>query len=284
VVAASVLAIVVQLAGAVRVEAARDRGSEGRGPPAENGKWIAYSTAPATDLSGRASYPTGSDVFIVRQGGEPQLVARRGNGTRWNVCPEFSPDGTMLAYAQKALTGATIKVVPVGRNGISRRAQMIVKVPGNAARCPKWSTHGKRLGYVDRRGKVIVLGLDGSVRPARRGDPALADFDRNADTLVSPAGHLTAQLVNCEIVVSRRNGPGKRVIPDYPCGYAIAAWSPDETKLLVMKDVSGFHFTMVAVSVNPPFPATPVVVRVRVNHSRSWPRYGDVSWQPIPKR
>jgi hypothetical protein len=36
------------------------------------------------------------------------------------------------------------------------------------------------------------------------------------------------------------------------------------------------------VSVDAPFEVLPIVVRVRVNHPRSWPGRGDVSWQPRP--
>ena len=51
-----------------------------------------------------------------------------------------------------------------------------------------------------------------------------------------------------------------------------------------MKDMDGLHFAMIAVSVNAPFAITAVVADVRVNHARSWPRYGDVSWQPACAR
>ena len=61
--------------------------------------------------------------------------------------------------------------------------------------------------------------------------------------------------------------------------YAVAAWSPDGQTLLVMRDISGFHFTMLAVPVDAPSEAVPVAVAVRVNHPRSWPGNGDVSWQ-----
>ena len=48
-----------------------------------------------------------------------------------------------------------------------------------------------------------------------------------------------------------------------------------------MRDVGG-GFTMRAVSVDAPFVWTTVVDYVVVNNARSWPGYGDVSWQPIP--
>jgi len=38
---------------------------------------------------------------------------------------------------------------------------------------------------------------------------------------------------------------------------------------------------LIAFSVNAPFTATPIVVGVRVNNPRSWPGYGDVSWQHV---
>ena len=47
-----------------------------------------------------------------------------------------------------------------------------------------------------------------------------------------------------------------------------------------MRDVGG-GFKMRAVSVHTPFLSTTVVAYVSVNNQRSWPGYGDVSWQPM---
>jgi hypothetical protein len=49
-----------------------------------------------------------------------------------------------------------------------------------------------------------------------------------------------------------------------------------------MKDVG--DVSMRAVSVDPPFRSETVVVFAPVNNPRAWPRYGDVSWQPVPSR
>lgn len=66
---------------------------------AGNGRWIAYSTAPASDaFPGYAQW--GSDVFVASVGGRPKLVAGRGKAKIWNVCPAFSPNGRMLAFAR----------------------------------------------------------------------------------------------------------------------------------------------------------------------------------------
>jgi hypothetical protein len=83
------------------------------------------------------------------------------------------------------------------------------------------------------------------------------------------------------VVVERSDGSHRRQV-DQRCVYAVAAWSPDGRKLLVMQDVSGHHFTMFAVSVDAPFESVPVVENVRVKNAHTWPGRYDVSWQPRP--
>lgn len=255
-----------------------------------NGDWIAYSTVPHGNQAPRdgPDYLTGSDVFLVRQGHEPILVAGRGDGETWNVCPAFSPDGTKLAFSTKSQGRLSVSVVRMTRAGVSAAGRVDLDVIGRGnAPCPMWSTDGSRLTYV-RAGKVVVRGLDGSTRRARAADPVRADFRaRYADSLTSPAGDLVARREDpaCVVIVERPDGSGRRALQVGPagqtiCPYAVAAWSPDGRRLLVMFDTSGRNFTMIAVAVNAPFKQVPIVEGVRVNHARSWPGRGDVSWQP----
>lgn len=275
-------------ASVVLVGAASLTQAQARSVPraAGNGHWIAYSTAPADGANSRAGYPSGSDVFLAHEGGTPRLVAGRGAGGMWNVCPVFSPDGRLLAFARRT-PARTIRVVGVARDGAIVAPRITVEVGlGAGAPCPRWSSDSSRIAFLDRTGKVIVRGLDGSLRRPGAGDPTIRDFDRSDDALVSPTGELVARrsVNGCDVVVSRRDGSQKRVVDDFPCSYATAGWSPDGRRLLVMKDMDGLHFAMIARSVTAPFDATAVVVRVRVNHARSWPGYGDVSWQPVRRR
>jgi Tol biopolymer transport system component len=274
--------------------------SSGAPPPsvADNG-WIAYATAPADGQRARSGgtpdmpYLTGSDIYLDRAGSERRLVAGRGDGTIWNVCPAFSPDGRFLAFGTRSPKGRAVRIVGVEWDGTIFRAPvytdfadrrhdmatpLVLEGRGDAP-CPRWSADGSRLAYLNG-GRVVVRGLNGSFPPRRAGDPARADFRRRSNyEVVSPEGDRVARL-DGGVVVSRLDGSEPRDLGVESLGtYALAAWSPDGHTLLVMRDVSGFHFTMLAVPVDAPSEAVPVGVAVRVNHPRSWPGHGDVSWR-----
>lgn len=255
--------------------------------------WIAYSTAPANGQwdrrggDGNLPYLQGSDVYLARAGSEPRLVAGRGDGTTWNVCPAFSPDGTMLAFGTRSPKRRAVRVVGVTQAGAIVAPSIRLALEGRGgAPCPRWSADGSRLAYLEGR-RVVVRGLDGSLPRRRAGDPSVGDFGRSDSMLVSPIGDRVARLA-CDhfdptvggVVVTRIDGSEPRDLGVECFGtYALAAWSPDGQKILVMKDVSGFHFAMLAVSVNAPHDVVSIV-SARVNHPRSWPGHGDVSWQP----
>jgi hypothetical protein len=269
---------------------------------ARDGDWIAYSTFPADAQPGfdqqGALGPSGSDIFISRLGGQTRFVSGSGYGSDfdkvWNVCPAFSPNGKMLAFGRKAPWpwGTAIVVVGIAPDGTVSAPRATLKVPGPSWRCSKWSTDSSRLAYVDGSGKLVVRGLDGSTRHWAPGDPTIHDFDRHPPELPSPGGDLVA--TNGGSAVSRLDGSDKR---DIPSRGQIVGWSPDGRKLLVIQDDvggnpdrslppcgGGSDFTLRAVSVQAPFTSTPIASYVCVNTPRTSPGYGDVSWQPIPRR
>ncbi len=276
------------------------------GQVARNGDWIAYSTAPAG-----SDGPAGSDIFITRAGGQPKLVASRLTADRrhtmWNVCPAFSPNGKLLAYATYARfaprpEGTAIIVVAIAPDGTVSAPRATLKWPGPPAQCAQWSSDSSRLAYLEPDGTIVVRGLDGSTPHWAPGDPTIHDFWRNrvfspkldGVAVFSPGGDLVAVSINGGIRVSRADGSDKRIIPDDPPSYGIAGWSPDGRKLLLLRDVgprppgsslppcaSHDDFTIRAVTVQAPFASTPIASYVCTDGDRAWPGYGDVSWQPI---
>ncbi len=246
---------------------------------ARNG-WIAYSTD--GQLPGSTDDTTGSDIYLVREGGEPRLIAGRDGGTTRNVCPAFSPDGTRLAYGVASPQGRVVVVLGVDASGVTG-APVRITVPGpGPGVCARWSSDGTHLAYVDG-GVVVVRGLDGSTRASVAGDPGAGDFapaPQWSDPVLSPSREWSVRLTDSGIVVAHPDGTFAHIIPLTYGPYSIAAWSPDGRQVLLMEDVSGHDFTMHAIAVDSDFKAT-IVAAVRTNGARSWPGSADVSWQPV---
>jgi hypothetical protein len=251
--------------------------------PVKNGL-IAYSTDGQDP--GSTDVTAGSDIYLIREGGGPRLIAGRDGGATRNVCPAFSPDGTRLAFGVASNPGRAIVVIGLDANGVITDTVRIT-VPGSgAAACVRWSSDGKRVGYLDG-GVVVVRGLDGSTPAIVAGDPGVKDLERVGDPsapLFSPSGDRVARLSftgnDCQLVVAGRDGTAAHVIQPSTCGYAVlAAWSPDGRQVLLLREMDG-TFGLRAIGVDSPLDLT-VVATVSTDGSRSSPGRGDVSWQPI---
>lgn len=275
--AALLIAVVV-----LTIQSERDQGAGAPTNGAPSNGWIAYSTG--GQLPGSTDSGFGTDIYIVREGASPRFVAGRGDGTTRNVCPVFSPDGRRLAFGIASTQGRSVAVVGVDANGLTEFSTRIA-VPGlGPAVCVRWSSDGTRLSYLDGD-RVVVRGLDGSTRAAGANDPGPNGRPPSTDPLLSPAGDRTVRIETlgpeCRVVLAGTGGADPHVIPLDFCPFAIASWSPDGRRFLLLEDVSGQAFTMWVVSADSPFEASRIVAFVPVNGARGWPGRGDVSWQPV---
>jgi hypothetical protein len=239
--------------------------------------WIAFSTDGQNP--GSTDITTGSDIYLVREGGEPTVIAGRAGGTTRNVCPAFSPDGTKLAYGVRTDLDRAVIVRAVDANGVSGDpVRFDVPGPGPAV-CVRWSSDGTRLGYLDGT-TLIVRGLDGSTKTAAAGDPTVTDIQRTRDPsapLVSRSGNWIARLSDMQLVVMRRDGSDAHVIALKVSG-TLAAWSPDGRQVLLLED-AGLATTVEAIGIDSTVDVT-IVSAIGTNGARSSPGRGDVSWQP----
>jgi hypothetical protein len=219
----------------------------------ENG-WIAFSTQPGFVQIESTDWSAGGDIYLVRQGVEPKMIVSRGAEMAANVCPAFSPDGSKLVYGTRAGSDRALVFLSVATDGsVIETARLGAPGEGDAP-CPRWSTDGQRVLYVDRplgarfdfrTGVIVVRGLDGSTLVPAPGDPGRQDL-----------------------------------LDDGGGAWPIVGGSPDGRYLLSMEDVYR-AFTMTARAIRPPPETIVLASRIPVNGARSWPRQGDVSWQPV---
>lgn len=268
----------------------------------QNG-WIAISTQPGYRQTFETDWARGGDIYLVREGIEPRVIVERGPDMKRNVCPQFSPDGTMLVYGELAGTAAALVVLVTGDGTVTEWRRYELPGASSLAPCPRWSRGGTHIAYLDgvrwdSGGNLVSAGTGvsvfdlngGSVGPTSD-DPSADDLRRSGtfdplsspdglEPLRSPDGDLRATCSDDGVVIGSPDGSTERVVATRLCGYSLAAWSPDGSRVLMLSD-GGRHATMSVASVTGPFMEEHIAPRIPVNGARSWPGRGDVSWQPV---
>ena len=189
---------------------------------------------------------------------------------------------------------------------VSETARLDVPGGGNVP-CPRWSTDGNRLAYLDvspvgvplRQPANVVRGLDGSTLPPGPTDPNLDDLTRttsfvDSDTpFQSPSGDRAVLADTRGVIIERPDGSDVRVLltpaalgslvgyPGSLTPYSFPAWSPDGRFVLALGDVGGPGFAMAAMSVDSPAHSIVLARYVAVNSASNWPVRGDSSWQAV---
>jgi hypothetical protein len=279
--------------------------------------WIAFSTQPGFPEAMHECCGSGGDIYLVREGIASRLIVSRGSANTSNVCPAFSPDGRTLVYGHRDGGSRALILLAVHADGsVSETARLDVPEGSNVP-CPRWSTDGTRLAYLDGLSRdgvplghpasVVVRGLDGSTVVPGPTDPNLDDLSRtssftdSATPLKSPSGDWAVLADGRGVIIERPDGSDARVLltpegfaallsdPGSLAPYSIPAWSPDGRFVLAMGEaaanapgvVGGPGFTLAAILVDSPAQSLVLAHDVAINSASNWPVRGDSSWQPV---
>jgi Tol biopolymer transport system component len=105
-----------------------------------DGTHVLYATGPWTSVS----------LFVAQLDGSDAVRVNDGASVAWN--PEWSPDGTQIAYTGR--TNGVLDIWLVNADGTNRRQLTHVVTDEGEAQVPAWSPDGSRLAFqVSRKGE-----------------------------------------------------------------------------------------------------------------------------------
>jgi Tol biopolymer transport system component len=232
--------------------------------------------------NGTIAYPANGDIYVRdAMSGEPRLLI---GGTGEQVAPDYSPDGTMLAFVTSLSDGDHFAVARA--DGTSIRELALVPASGNAQ--SQWSPDSSRLGLIYDVKGIPQL----SIAPVNGGAAQVIDLGgfRPLDLAWQPpAGKRllvraqAAQGEQVSLFTMNPDGSDRRVLVpahDSPYGHSYtlsgATWWPDASRIIYnsidpipgRSDVTHFRIHVVNADgtndIEVPSPADPLV-------QQAWP-------------
>ena len=215
---------------------------------------LAVTTKPAKATfpgeNGRIAYTSAGDIWTMNPDGTAHT--RLTEGPASDSRPDWSPDGTKVAYASYADGNYDIYVVDADGSDPIR----LTDDPASDT-FPTWSPDGEKIAFVTTRGEddpstylrdIYVMNSDGSGEPTNLTDGAGSVYSRDAAPAWSPDGEKiafvqsvedpTSGCFSREIFVTNADGSGgsERIThhgdPNCSAVRAVSPdWSPDGTEI-----------------------------------------------------
>jgi Tol biopolymer transport system component len=185
---------------------------------------------PSVSSDGRVAYegtgPNGgrSRIWVMNADGSAQTQVSPGNDLGVDTDPEWSPDGTSIAFASTRGGTWSLWVMNADGSGLRRVSDVF-------ASSVAWSPDGRQLAYTGLGG-IGVVGLDGSSPHVVTAPGAFADgpsWSPQGDQIVfsrSNAGYPG------ELYVVNLDGSGERQLTSGGFKNALPSWSPDGTQIV----------------------------------------------------
>ncbi len=176
------------------------------------------------DLSDDAVYQI---VVMNADGSEVTRLTNDSDLGEQNTSPNWSPDGTKIAFQHGGLLGGSIFVM--NADG-TERTHILGGTPGGGRLAPDWSPDGSQIALASFMNTIHVMNADGT------GLKIVAENPRGAGNPDwSPDGNRIAfhRVVdgNFEIFVVNEDGTGLLNLTNHPGGDEVPAWSPDGSKI-----------------------------------------------------
>jgi len=163
---ALVVATAIIVIGAATFWSAFRSGTVPAAPPVAPSAWIVLSAGYVEPgRHGVELRSSDRDLYVVREGLEPRLIAGSNGDRTDQFCPAVSPDGMKLGFIEQGGGTATLLVAPLDGNGHLGDVEIRVDLhPASLNPCPRWTTDGRRLVVLDGS-HVVIVGIDGSLTP-----------------------------------------------------------------------------------------------------------------------
>ena len=165
--------------------------------PPRNGAWVVISVSSLDPGARPMSRGKPANLFVTGPDGSARLLAGAEGDTTLQHCPAFSPDGTMLAYAETGPGEKSLIVRGFSAAGTFEGAARRIRMPAAksfVAPCPVWAPDGQRLAAIAPGRGVMIVDPDGTTHLVDVNASGLSEGGRVQLTW-SPDGSQLALLV-----------------------------------------------------------------------------------------